>query len=71
MKGGVIMDQTELRDRLNYACDTVGLKSKTIAKIAGVEESRLSRFKNGKAMLCLPEAKKLEKYFDNFFMVEL
>jgi plasmid maintenance system antidote protein VapI len=65
------MDQKELRGRLNYACDTIGLKSKTIAKVAGVEESRLSRFKNGKTMLCRPEAKRLENYFDNFFMVEL
>ena len=65
------MDQSRLRKRLIYAIETVGLKAKSISKITGVDESSLSRFKTGKAMLYLSDAQRLDAYFDKFFMVEL
>lgn len=65
------MDQGQLRKRLIYATNDVGLKAKQIAKITGIDESCLSRFKTGKAMLYLSDAQKLDAYFDRFFMVEL
>ena len=65
------MEQDQLRKRLIYAIDNVGLRAKQIGKIAGITESTLSRFKNAKTMLCRPEAERLNKYFEQFFMVEL
>lgn len=65
------MDQKQLRKRLIYAINNVGLKAKSISKVTGVDESSLSRFKTGKAMLYLSDAQKLDAYFDKFFMVEL
>jgi len=74
MKGRCnIMDQSQndLRKRLNYAIDEIGLKAKTIGRKTNIAECELSRFKNGKAVLCQPDVKKLTSYLDNFFMVEL
>lgn len=64
-------NQKQLQKRLLYAINDIGLKAKQISKITGIGESELSRFKTGKAMLCLPDVKKLNNYFDNFFMVEI
>lgn len=64
-------DQKQLQKRLLYAINEIGLKAKQISKITGIDESELSRFKTGKAMLCLPDVEKLNNYFDKFFMVEL
>lgn len=71
MKVGVNMDQEQLKKRLMYALNTVGLKAKQISGYTGISQADISRFKNGKIMLCLSDAQKLANYFDKFFMIEL
>lgn len=65
------MDQEQLKKRLLYATTEIGLKAKQISKYTGISQADISRFKNGQIMLCLSDAKKLNNYFDRFFMVEL
>ncbi len=60
------MNQNELKTRLNYAVNQVGLKAKNISEKTGIMQSDISRFKNGQIMLCISDAFKLQKYFDSF-----
>mgnify|MGYP004594237933 CR=1 FL=1 len=55
------MNQEELRKKLIYVTDN-GLVAKAISQKAQIPPDVLSRFKNGKVLLCEPDAIRLEKY---------
>lgn len=65
------MDYITLQKRLVYAINKIGIKARSISKMTGISDAELSRFKNGKAFLSAPAAKKLQKYLDGFYMVTL
>lgn len=65
------MDYRGLQQRLQYATDIVGIRAQAICLRTHITEGALSNFKNGKAILSRPAARRLEKYFDNFYLVSL
>ncbi len=63
-------EQNELRTRLNYVVNDIGVRASKISVYTHIERCRLSNFKNGKLFLCRPEAVRLQKYLDNFWLLE-
>lgn len=62
MKGGQIMSQEILRNRLLNIIRYEGVNQKFIAKQTKISEGLLSRFKNNKTELDLLDSESLDKY---------
>ena len=60
------MEQNVLRDKLFRVIEDIGIRATVISSKTGLLQSDISRFKNGKILLCYSDAQKLESYLDGF-----
>lgn len=60
------MEQNILRDKLVRVIEEIGIRANAISDKTGLLQSDISRFKNGKILLCYSDAQKLESYLDGF-----
>lgn len=65
------IDQNELKNRLDYCLNTIGVKQNYVCKNTGIDVPTLSKFKNNKIYLNDKDARNLQNYFDKFFMIEI